>query len=266
MSAEAYNAPRRRRLELIAVAGIPRIQAGMPLTEILLRALQEETVQDGDIVAVTSKLYSRAQGRFVLLDDVEITPDAEKIAVAVDKDPALVSLILSESTAISRQRPGVLIVRNKLGIVCANAGIDRSNALPADAPEHTRGQWALLLPANPDADAQGLREAVRERFGVNIGVVITDSHGRPFRHGTVGLAIGAAGLPALDPHEGRHDLDGRPLEVTLTAVADQVAAAADLVAGQADEGTPVVIVRGFRAHGEGTARELIRDADKDLYA
>lgn len=260
------TAPTPRRLELIAVEGIPRIQPQMPLVEILTDALKKAGVQDGDIIAVTSKLYSRAQGRFVLLSEVDVTPEAEEIAEFVEKDPALVTLILRESTAISRSGPGVLIVRHRSGIVCANAGIDRSNALPYHAPEDTVGQWALLLPLNTDEDAKALKDAVKKELGVSIGVVITDSHGRPFRHGTVGLALGAAGLPALDPHEGRTDLDGRPLEVTVTAVADQVAAAADLLAGQADEGNPVVIVRGLRVRGEGTASELIRDPSEDLYA
>lgn len=260
------NASPSRRLELIAVEGIPRIQPQMPLVQILIDALKEAGVQDGDIVAVTSKLYSRAEGRFVLLSEVDVTPEAEEVAEFVEKDPALVTLILRESRAISRSGPGVLIVRTHTGVVCANAGIDRSNALPDHAPEDTLGQWALLLPKDSDKDAKVLKDAVQEQLGLSIGVVVTDSHGRPFRHGTVGLALGSAGLPVLNPHEGRTDLDGRPLEVTVTAVADQVATAADLLAGQADEGTPVIIVRGLRLKGDGTASDLVRDPSADLYA
>lgn len=257
---------RRRALSIFAVPGIGRIQPGDPLTTILLDALAAEGVENGDIVAVTSKLFSRAQGRFVLLTRVQPSERARQLAKEVDKDPALVELILQESTAISRKKKGVLITRHRLGMVCANAGIDRSNALPHDAPEDTRGLWALLLPRDPDADAEALRQAIADRFGVYVGVVITDSHGRPFRSGTVGIAIGAAGIRSLDAHEGRVDLDGRPLEVTLTAVVDQLAAAADLVAGQADEGAPLVILRGLRFDGHGRARDLVRDPDTDLYA
>ena len=256
----------KRRLELQAIPGIPRIQAGMPLTEILVEALGDAELEDGDILAVTSKLYSRAQGRFVLLDEVEVSERARALAAEVDKEPALVELILQESVAISRKRPGVLIVRHRHGFVCANAGIDRSNAHPADAPAHTQGRWALLLPLAPDEDARALRDAAQERYGKRNGVVITDSHGRPFRNGTVGIAIGAAGLPTLDPHTDRVDLDGRPLEVTVTAVADQVAAAADLLAGQADESCPFILLRGLQLEGDSPATTLVRDPEADLYA
>lgn len=260
------TAPQARRLEMTAVPGIPRIQQGMPLTDILLDALAPLDIQHHDVIAVTSKLYSRAQGRFVHLDKVTPSPKAIELAERVQKDAELVELILRESTGVSRATTGVLIVRHRLGMVCANAGIDRSNALPPNADEASIGRWALLLPENPDNDAQTLREAIHQRWGVHVSVVITDSHGRPFRNGTVGIAIGSAGLPVLDPHEERVDLDGRPLEVTLTAVADQIAAAADLLAGQADEGTPVVLLRGLRMQGDGSARELVRDPEKDLYA
>ena len=260
------NAAPTRRLELHAIPGVPRIQAGMPLTELLIDALREARVEDGDILAVTSKLYSRAQGRFVLLDEVEVSERARALAAEVDKEPALVELILQEAVAISRKRPGVLIVRHRHGFVCANAGIDRSNAQPAEAPVHTQGRWALLLPVAPDDDARALRDAVLQRLGKRVGVVITDSHGRPFRSGTVGIAIGAAGLPALDPHIDRVDLDGRPLEVTVTAVADQVDAAADLLAGQADEGCPLILLRGLQLDGDDPATVLVRDPDADLYA
>lgn len=256
----------RRAVSITAVPGIPRIQPGDPLTAILIDALEAEGVENGDVITVTSKLFSRAQGRFVLLTRVKPSARAIVLAAEVDKDPALVELILQESTAVSRQKPGVLITRHRLGMICANAGIDRSNALPHDAPEDTRGLWALLLPRDPDADADALRQAIADRLGKHVGVVITDSHGRPFRSGTVGIAIGAAGVKSLDAHQGRVDLDGRPLEVTVTAVVDQLAAAADLVAGQADEGAPLVIIRGLRFDGQGRASDLIRDPESDLYA
>jgi len=255
-----------RRIEIRALQGIPRINAHDPLIELLCDAAENAALEDGDVLTVTSKLFSRAQNRFVLLSDVTPSDEALALAKKVQKEPELVELILRESTAVSRAIPGVLIVRQKLGLVCANAGIDRSNAMPTDAPAHTQGQWALLLPENPDHDAQTLRDAIQERTGKSVGIVITDSHGRPFRHGSIGIAIGAAGFQTLDPHTGRTDLDGRVLEVTETAVADQIAAASDLLAGQADEGTPVILFRGLRLGGEGKAQDLVRDPQRDLYA
>lgn len=259
------NSP-TRRVELSALGGIPRIESGDPLLDILCEAAKAASIQDGDVLAVTSKLFSRAQGRFVHLPAVEVSAEAAELAPKVHKDPEHVTLILQESTAISRAAPGVLIVRHKLGMVCANAAIDRSNAMPKDAPPNTQGEWALLLPENPDSDAEALREAIRTQCGVSVGIVITDSNGRPFRNGSIGIAIGTAGIQPLDAHENRRDLDGRILEVTSTATADQIAAASDLLAGQADEGTPVILFRGLQCAGEGSARELERDPERDLYA
>jgi coenzyme F420-0:L-glutamate ligase/coenzyme F420-1:gamma-L-glutamate ligase len=180
----------------------------------------------------------------------------------VDKEPAMGELILRESVSVSRAVPGVLIVRHRQGFVSANAGIDRSNALPPGAPGGS-GPWALLLPLDPDASARALRDAL----GGEIAVVISDSLGRPFRLGTVGAALGVAGLPAIWDQRGRTDLDGRALEHTVTALADQVAAAADLVAGQADEGRGAVLVEGLSFPAvEGSARDLLRDPATDLYA
>lgn len=255
-----------RRIEISVLPNIPRIQEKDPLVDILCEAAAKAKIHDGDVLAVTSKLFSRAEGRFVQLSNVNVSDDARTLATKVHKDPALVELILQESTAVSRAVPGVLIVRHRLGMVCANAGIDRSNAMPHDADETTRGDWALLLPTDPDGDAHSLRDAIYARCGVRVGVVITDSHGRPFRHGSIGIAIGVAGIPSLDPHKGRVDLDGRALEFTETAIADQIAAASDLLAGQADEGTPVVLFRGLKLCGEGQAQDLIRDPERDLYA
>jgi coenzyme F420-0:L-glutamate ligase/coenzyme F420-1:gamma-L-glutamate ligase len=173
-----------------------------------------------------------------------------------------VQLILDESTAISRCRPNVLIVRHKLGFVAANAGIDFSNARPPQAPARS-GPWALLLPRTPDRAA----EAIRARLGGKIGIVVSDSHGRPFRLGTVGVAIGVAGIPPLHDWRGAKDLFGRKLEITVTAFADQVAAAAELVAGQAAEGRAVIHIRGLKFPvGAHAASELVRPSDEDLYA
>ena len=183
------------------------------------------------------------------------------------KDPRAVELILRESTAVSRQAPGVLVVRHRLGFVVANAGIDASNAVPPDAPPGS-GPWALLLPEAPDASAAAIRARRRgRRRGRSVGVVITDSFGRPFRLGTVGVAIGVSGLPPVWDRRGEPDLFGRPLENTITALADQVAAVADLVAGQAAERRPLVLVRGLGFHpSDQGASALVRRAEEDLYA
>jgi coenzyme F420-0:L-glutamate ligase/coenzyme F420-1:gamma-L-glutamate ligase len=160
----------------------------------------------------------------------------------------------------------VLVVRHRLGFIAANAGIDQSNAQPVDAPPGS-GPWVLLLPVDPDRSAERIRDELSRRFGAAIGVLITDSFGRPFRVGTVGAAIGVAGMPALWDRRGEPDLQGRLLEQTVTALADQVAAATDLLAGQADEGRGVVLVRGLRFPvGAHRADELLRAVDEDLYA
>jgi coenzyme F420-0:L-glutamate ligase/coenzyme F420-1:gamma-L-glutamate ligase len=256
------------RLELQALSGLPMIAPGDNLAQLTEAALRRADIRlvDGDVLVFASKVLSRAEGRFVDLKTV--TPSARALEVAghVGGDVRLVELILRESQAISRQAPGVLVVRHKLGFVGANASIDLSNARPPDAPPES-GPWALLLPESPDRSAAALRAHLAHAFSAAIGVVISDSLGRPFRLGTVGAAVGVAGLPPLWDRRGERDLCGRALEHTITALADQVAAAADLVAGQANEGRAVVLVRGLRfVVGEHSARELHRPAKEDLYA
>lgn len=255
-------------LTLRALAGLPLIAPGDDLARLIDAALRdaELPLADGDVLVVTSKVVSRAEGRFVDVSGIEPSAGALELNAVVGKDPRLVELVLRESTAVSRAARGVLVVRHRLGFVSANAGIDLSNATPPGAPPGS-GPWALLLPADPDAAAERLRAALRAAFGAELGVVISDSFGRPFRLGTVGAAIGVAGLPALNDQRGQVDLGGRSLEATITALADQVAAAADLVAGQAAESRPVVLVRGLTfTAGTHSASELARVADEDLYA
>ena len=257
------------RLELRALPGIPVVAPGDDLAALVADGLRraELTLADGDVLVVASKAVSRAEGRFVDLATVEPGARARELAETVQKDARLVELILRESSAISRAAPGVLVVRHRTGVVGANAGIDASNAHPAGAAEAS-GPWVLLLPESPDASAARLREALAPGGTPSIGVIVSDSLGRPFRLGTVGAAIGVAGLPALSDRRGEPDLFGRALEQTITAPADQIAAAADLVAGQAGEGRAVVHVRGLSfepsAASAGVA-ELYRDPDKDLY-
>jgi coenzyme F420-0:L-glutamate ligase / coenzyme F420-1:gamma-L-glutamate ligase len=256
------------RLELTALPGIPLVQPGDDLGALLCAALERAgiaPVTGGDVVVVTSKVVSRAEDRFVDLAHVVPSAAAQELAARTQKDPRLVELILQESSAISRAAPGVIIARHRLGFVCANAGIDQSNSRRAG---EGHGPWALLLPRDPDAAARNLREAVRARFGADIGIVISDSLGRPFRLGTVGGAVGVSGLPPLFDQRGERDLQGRVLEATVTALADQVAAAADLLAGQAAEGRAAVHVRGlsYTPQDDASMRALLRPPEQDLYA
>lgn len=256
------------RLEVVAVPGVPVIAAGDDLPAIAVDAIARAgvTLRDGDVVVVTSKVVSRAEGRFVDLSTVQVSPEAAELAIETAKDPRLVELILRESVAVSRRARGVLVTRHRLGFVAAHAGIDASNAVPPGAPESS-GPWALLLPVDPDAAAAAIRGALEAASGARLGVVISDSFGRPFRIGTVGAAIGISGLPPIWDRRGERDLFGRTLEITVTALGDQVAAAADLVAGQADEGRPLVLVRGLRfAPSDDPASVLCRPPEGDLYA
>jgi coenzyme F420-0:L-glutamate ligase/coenzyme F420-1:gamma-L-glutamate ligase len=263
------------RLELIALPGIPVVSTGDDLPALIEAALGRAglALAGGDVVVVTSKVVSRSEGRFVDLGGVAPSERARELAAEIGKDPRFVECVLGESTAVSRVvRGGALVVRHRLGFLCANAGIDASNARPS-SPESSSenppaaGPWVLLLPRDPDASAERIRAALSARSGAAIGVVITDSLGRPFRLGTVGSAIGIAGVPALWDQRGDHDLFGKTLEITVTALGDQIAAAADLVAGQADEARPVVVVRGLSFPvGAHAAGELYRPPDEDVYA
>ncbi len=258
------------RLEVMALPGLPVIRPGDDLVVLIAAALvrAELTLRDGDVVVVASKLLSRAEGRYVDLGRVEPSARARTLAAETGKEATQVELILRESTEVSRIARNVLIVRHRLGFVVANAGIDLSNAEPpAELAAGGIGPWALLLPEDPDAAARRLRDGLAWGSGAAIGVVISDSFGRPFRLGSVGAAIGAAAVPALFDQRGKRDLFGRPLEHTFTALADQIAAAADLVAGQAAEGRGAVLVRGLRFDAvDGGAAALLRVPEEDLYA
>lgn len=256
------------QLELRALPDVPIVEPGDDVPALVRGALERAGVElaDGDVIVLASKMVSRAEGRFVDVSRVEASPRAVELARLTRKDPREVELVLRESSEVSRAVPGVLIVRHKNGVISANAGIDASNARPPSAPAES-GPWVLLLPENPDASAERVRAALASWSGAALGVVVSDSLGRPFRIGSVGAAIGVAGVPALWDQRGRADLFGRPLEHTMTALADQIAAAADLVAGQAAERRAVVLVRGLEfAVGQHSARELCRDPASDLYA
>lgn len=250
------------QVSLIGVPGIPLVQTGEDLVALIAEAIRGGglSLQDGDVLVVTSKIVSKAEGRWVDLNTIAPDEEARQVATQCGKDPREVALILSEARRISRLRTGVLIVEQRLGLVCANAGIDHSNT-------RSGGEWRLLLPENPDASARALREQLGRHFAAQIGVVISDSHGRPFRLGTVGVAIGAAGLPALWNLRGLPDLFGVALQVTEVGFADELAAAGGLVLGQAAEGVPVVVIRGlaYPPDEHATAADLIRPRELDLY-
>ena len=256
------------RLELQALPGIPLVGAGDDLAALIAAGLERAGIalRDGDVVVVVSKVVSRAEGRFVDLTTVEPSERARAVALETGKDARFCELVLGESSGVSRSAPGALLVRHRLGFIAADAGIDASNAAPRGAAPGS-GPWALLLPVDPDGSAARIRGVLEERSGARVGVVVSDSFGRPFRQGTVGAAIGVAGLPAVWDQRGDVDLFGRVLQHTVTALADQVAAAADLVAGQAAEGRAAIHVRGLAfTPGEHSAAELYRAPERDLYA
>jgi coenzyme F420-0:L-glutamate ligase/coenzyme F420-1:gamma-L-glutamate ligase len=248
-------------IEIIPLAGIPFIQPGDELAQILGDAIARAGgVYDRDVLVVTQKIVSKAEGRYVDLDQVVPSPRAIEVARQCEKDPRLIEVILSESSQVVRVRPGLIITRHHLGFVSANAGVDRSNVAP-DGIERV-----LMLPRDPDRSAAQIRSALRDRFGVDLGVVIADSHGRPHRLGTVGVAIGLSGLPGVEDWRGRKDLFGYTLQHTEVGLADQIASAATLVLGQAAEAIPAVMVRGaiFEPR-DGSAQEINRPSEMDLF-
>lgn len=252
-------------LILTPLSGIPLIRHGDNLADIIVKVLQENkiTLENNDILVFAQKIVSKAEGRAVNLATVTPSQRAMDLARETEKDARIVELILRESNEVLRTRIGTIIVEHKLGFVCANAGIDHSNVSGEgdDAEE-----WVLLLPAEPDRSAERIRAEIESKTGRQIGVLIIDSHGRAWRNGTVGVAIGIAGLPGLQDLRGKTDLFGFTLRITQVGVADELAAAASLVMGQAAEGTPVVHVHGFPYPlREGSLKELLRPKEQDLF-
>lgn len=259
----APPSPAATAIELIAVPGIPLVQPGDDLARLVVQGLAAANIalRANDVLVFAQKVVSKAEGRFVNLAQVTPSPRAQEVAREVAKDARLVEVILAESRRIVRQRRDVLIVEHRLGFIMANAGVDQSNVVGAEA-----GEFALLLPEDPDASARTLRATLMQYSGGPFGVVINDSFGRPWRRGATGVAIGCAGLAALRDLRGQPDLFGRTLRVTEVAIADEVAAAASLLMGQANEGLPVVLVRGMTLPDEGTAAAtLVRPPAEDLF-
>jgi coenzyme F420-0:L-glutamate ligase/coenzyme F420-1:gamma-L-glutamate ligase len=249
-------------IRLTALDSIPLVQAGDDLGSFLAHALRSSSIApaDGDILVVAQKIVSKSEGRNVSLSDVVPSRRAIALSEEVLKDARFVELVLSESVEVVRQAPNVLIVAHRLGFVMANAGIDQSNV----AQDH--GETALLLPLDPDRSAATLKVQLDAEFGVDLGIVINDSFGRPWRNGVVGVALGAAGVPAVCSLVGAPDLFGRKMRMTEVALADQIAAAASLVMGEANEGLPAVHIRGVRCNAPVLpASALIRHKSMDLF-
>ncbi len=252
-------------LVLTSLENIPLIRRDDNLADIVLKSLQDTglELQDNDILVLAQKIVSKAEGRNVNLAAVLPSPYAIELAQQTEKDSRVVELMLQESNEILRTRVGTIIVEHKLGFICANAGIDHSNvAGDGDSAE----EWVLLLPEDPDRSCTSLRNEIESKTGKHIGVVIIDSHGRAWRNGTVGVAIGMSGVPGIIDKRGDKDLFGYTLRITIIGAADELAAAASLVMGQASEGRPVVHVRGFPYPlQEGSIKELIRPKEQDMF-
>jgi coenzyme F420-0:L-glutamate ligase/coenzyme F420-1:gamma-L-glutamate ligase len=250
-------------LTFTALQQIPLIRQNDNLADIIINSLHNNRIEleNDDMLVIAQKIVSKAEGRMVDLASVSPSQPAIDLSRQTEKDARLIELVLQESNEVLRTRQGVIIVEHKLGFVCANAGIDHSNVT-----EDTDKEWVLLLPQDPDLSSRKMREEIQSKTGKKIGILIIDSHGRAWRNGTVGFAIGVSGLPALEDLRGKPDLFGSELRITQVGVDDELAAAASLMMGQAAEGTPVVHVRGFPYPlRDGSLKELIRPKEQDMF-
>jgi coenzyme F420-0:L-glutamate ligase/coenzyme F420-1:gamma-L-glutamate ligase len=248
-------------IQILPITGLPEFKTGDPWPQMLVAHLQGDLrLQPGDVLVVTQKIVSKAEGRFITLSGITPSPEAIALAAEVNKDASLVELVLRESCAVVRKAPNILITRHRLGHVMANAGIDASNIGAGNSDK------VLLLPQDPDASASAIAVACESAVGFRPAVVISDSFGRPWRMGTVNVAIGVAGMPAMLDQRGEPDRDGRIMQVTQIALADAVAGAAGLAMGEGAEGIPACIVRGLNIQGEAqTSRAIVRAEAEDLF-
>ena len=245
-------------VRIIPLRGLPEVPRGAGVAELIAQAAgRDPGIRPGDILVVTQKIVSKAEGRLVVLAEVTPSPEAERLGTETEKDPRLMELILRESNGIVRQRGPVLITETRHGFVCANAGIDASNV----GPEGT----VCLLPEDPDRSAEEIRRGIRQRTGTEVAVIISDTFGRAWREGHTNVAVGIAGMLPFVDYVGKVDPFGYELRVSTLAVADELAGAGELVMGKLD-GVPVAIVRGYDyPRGEGTARQMVRAKDNDLF-
>lgn len=247
-------------IQVIALEGIPVVKEGDEMGRLIVRASRERNLklESGDILVIAQTIISRAEGSVVNLRDVTPSQFAKSIAATMNKDPRKIEVILNASKSIVRMSPKHLITETHHGFVCANSGVDLSN-VPGDGV-------ASLLPVDPDKSAEDIRREIRELLGIDIAVIISDTHGRPLRQGAIGVAIGTAGIAPLLDYRDRKDLFGYILETTIIAIADELASMAELLMGESDEGIPVVVIRGYSYKaGEGSALELIRPTEEDLF-
>ena len=248
-------------IEVISVKGLPIVKEGDDLAGMICEAAEKQgkSIQEGDIIVITHVIVSRAEGNVVNLDNVVPSDFAKALAQRCNKDPKLIEVILRESRSIVRMGDGKIITETKHGFVCANSGVDQSN-VPGEIN-------VALLPNNPDRSAQKIRRKIRRLTGKNVAVIISDTHGRPFREGEINIAIGVAGIDPVRDRRGEKDLFGYVLRVKRTAIADELSSAAELVIGQADEGIPVAIIRGYQypKSERAKATDLIRPREKDLF-
>lgn len=248
-------------IQIIGIEGLPIIKTGDNLAELICNAAKKQgtPIKDGDIIVITHVIVSRAEGKIVNLDTITPSAFAAAIADQYGKDPALVEVVLRESKGIVRMDNGIVITESKHGFVCANSGVDKSN-VPGE-------RVVALLPENPDLSAEKIRKEIRMLTGCDVAVIISDTHGRPLREGEINVAIGVAGIKPIRDRRGEKDLFGYVLKVKRTAIADELASAAELVIGQADEGIPVAIIRGYNYPKSETAKatELIMPKEKDLF-
>lgn len=252
-------------LTITEIPGIPFIKPGDNISNFIFSGIKQADISllDGDIIVIAQKIISKSENRFVNLSEIIPSERAVELSISSGKDPRLIELILRESKEIIRVRQGSIISEHNNGFVCANAGIDHSNVA---GPGSTEADWVLLLPLDSDLSAAIIRNELEQLSGVKLGVMIIDSHGRAWRLGTVGVAIGISGLPGLIDERGWNDLFGFTLQITVVGVADELAAAASLVMGQAAEGTPVVHVRGFPYQlRESGIKELLRPKELDMF-
>lgn len=248
-------------IQIIGLKGLPIIKEGDDLAELICSRAEQEGihVEDGDIIVVTHVVVSRVEGNVVNLDQIEPSEFAKSLGQRLDKDPAHVEVVLRQSKSIVRMGDGNIITETNHGFICANAGVDKSN-VPGE-------RHVALLPVEPDCSAQRIRRKVKELTGKDVAVIISDTHGRPLRNGQINIAIGVAGIEPIRNLRGERDLFGYVLTVKKTAIADELASAAELVIGQAAEGVPVAIIRGYaypKSERE-SATKLIRPREKDLF-
>jgi coenzyme F420-0:L-glutamate ligase/coenzyme F420-1:gamma-L-glutamate ligase len=248
-------------VQVIGIEGLPIIKTGDNIAELICNAAERQgtPIQNGDILVVTHVIVSRAEGKIVNLDEVVPSEFAKNIAAQYEKDPALVEVVLRESKSIKRMGDGKIITETKHGFICANSGVDKSN-VPGE-------RIVALLPDDPDNSAEKIRQEIRRWTGCDVAVIISDTHGRPLREGEINVAIGVAGIRPLRSRRGEKDLFGYVLRVKNTAIVDELASAAELAIGQADEGIPAAIIRGYNylKSENAKATELIRPKEKDLF-